>query len=77
MGVLGETISFMALLWCAPRFMQDRKSKNYNFTINYMELGRISLSSTEALCLSLLFVCIYHSFWIVSMANGFEARRAE
>ena len=23
MGVLGETASFMALLWCAPHFMQD------------------------------------------------------
>ena len=32
MGVLGETTSFMALLWHAPHFMQDRKSKNYNFT---------------------------------------------
>ena len=42
MGVLGETTSFMALLWCAPCFMQDRKSKNYNFTINSIDLKRIS-----------------------------------
>ena len=43
MGVLGKTISFMALLWCAPRFIQDKKkSKDYNFTINSIELGEIS-----------------------------------
>ena len=42
MGILGETTSFMALLWCTPRFMQDRKSKDYNFTINSIELGEIS-----------------------------------
>ena len=41
MGVLGETTSFMALLWCTPRFMQDRKSKNYNLTINSIDLERI------------------------------------
>ena len=39
--VLGEATSFMALLWCAQRFMQDRKSKNYNLTINSIELERI------------------------------------
>ena len=26
----------LGVLWCTPHFMQDRKSKNYNFTINYM-----------------------------------------
>ena len=41
MGVLGETTSIMALLWCALHFMQDRKSKDYNFTVNSIELGRI------------------------------------
>ena len=41
MWVLGETTSFMALLWGAPRFMQDRKSKDYNFTIYYIDLERI------------------------------------
>ena len=28
---------FGALLWCTPRFMQDRKSKHYNFTIYYID----------------------------------------
>ena len=41
MGVLGETTSFMAFLWCTPHFMQEKKSKDYNFTINSIELGRI------------------------------------
>ena len=34
--VLGETTDSMALLRCAPHFMQDRKSKNYNLTIHYI-----------------------------------------
>ena len=42
MGVLGETTRFMALLWCAPHFMQDRKAKDYNFIINSIDLGEIS-----------------------------------
>ena len=39
--------------------------------------GAHTLSSAEALRLSLLFVCMYRSFWIVWMANGFEARMAD
>ena len=46
--------------------------------------GQTSLSSAEALRLSLLFVCMYRSFWIVWMANGLRpvwpskrAKRAE
>ena len=45
MGVLGETASFMALLWCPhPLAFYARlgKSKDYNFTINSIELGEIS-----------------------------------
>ena len=30
-GVLVKINNFGALLWCAPHFMQDRKSKNYIF----------------------------------------------
>ena len=41
MGVLAKTTSFMALLWCTLCFMQDRKSKNYNFIINSIDLERI------------------------------------
>ena len=33
MGVLGETTSFMALLWCAPHFMQDRKSPKITISL--------------------------------------------
>ena len=41
MGIPGKTTSFMALLWCASPFMHDRKSKDYNFTIYYIDLERI------------------------------------
>ena len=46
MRVLAKTTSFWNLLWRAPRFMQDRKSKDYDFTIDYMELGRTLLLGT-------------------------------
>ena len=31
MGVPGETTSFLPLLWCAPRFIQDRKVQRLQF----------------------------------------------
>ena len=41
-GLWSKTTGFfLPLLWRAPRFMQHRKSKNYNFTINSIELERI------------------------------------
>ena len=39
MGIPGKTTSFMALLWCTSPFMHDRKSKDHNFTIYYIDLA--------------------------------------
>ena len=41
MRVLAKINTLGAFLWCALCFMYDRKSKNYNFTIDYMKLVEI------------------------------------
>ena len=39
MGLPGKTTSFMALLLRASPFMHDRESKDYNFTIYYIDVA--------------------------------------